>query len=55
MVDKAKKTLADKAKKADGRLKARLEKFNKRAAKKKEIRKKNAIEAGKKKNSTPKK
>jgi len=46
MVDKAKKTLADKAKKADPRLKARLDKFNKRAAKKKAKRADNAKKAG---------
>jgi len=49
MVAKARKTLAEKGKKADGRLKARLERFNKRAAKKKQLRKKNAAEAGQKK------
>jgi len=49
MIEKAKKTLA--ARKSDPKLKLRLEKFNKRAAKKKEIRKKNAVIAGKKKNA----
>jgi len=49
MKDKAKKTQADKVKKADARLKARIEKFNKRAAKKKDQRKKAAAEAGKRK------
>lgn len=55
MVEKAKKTLADKGKKADGKLKARLERFNKRAAKKKDQRKKRAAEAGKKKKAVVKK
>ncbi len=49
MIEKARKTLSEKSKKADGRLKQRLDRFNKRAAKKKETRKKNAVEAGKKK------
>lgn len=39
----------DRVKKADARLKARLDRFNKRAAKKKEQRKKNAAAAGAKK------
>jgi large subunit ribosomal protein L4e len=47
MVDKARKTLL--ARKPEGRLKVRLEKFKKRADKKKEVRKKNAVESGKKK------
>ncbi len=49
MIDKSRKTLLEKSRKADGRLKQRLERFNKRAAKKKVTRKKNAVEAGKKK------
>jgi len=50
MVAKARKTLAEKVKKGgDARLKARIEKFNKRAAKKKDQRKKNAAAAGAKK------
>jgi len=49
MKDKAKKTQAERVKKADPRLKARIDKFNKRAAKKKELRKKAAAEAGKQK------
>jgi len=52
MIEKAKKTLADKAKKADPKLKSRLARFDKRSAKKKEIRKKNAAEAGKKKKTS---
>jgi len=53
MKDKAKKTQVDKVKKADARLKARIEKFNKRAAKKKDQRKKNAAAAGAKKSKAP--
>jgi large subunit ribosomal protein L4e len=53
MKEKAKKAQADKVKKADPRLKARIEKFNKRAAKKKEQRKKNAAAAGAKKSKAP--
>lgn len=53
MKEKAKKTQADKVKKADPKLKARIEKFNKRAAKKKEQRKKNAAAAGAKKSKAP--
>jgi len=60
MKDKAKKAQADRVKKAEPRLKARIEKFNKRAAKKKDQRKKAAVEAGKPKRAkgpatTPKK
>jgi len=54
MKDKSVKASADKVKKADARLKARLAKFDKRKVAKKAIRKKNAEEAGKsKKAKTP--
>jgi len=46
MLEKSKKLKVEKVKKADPKLKARIDKFNKRAAKKKEIRKKNAAIAG---------
>jgi len=52
MKDKAKKAQVERVKKADARLKARIERFNKRAAKKKEQRKKNAAVAGAKKPKT---
>jgi len=54
MMGKSVKTQADKVKKADTRLKARLAKFDKRKVAKKAIRKKNAEVAGKsKKAKTP--
>jgi len=49
MKTKSAKTSADKAKKADPKLKARLARFDKRKAAKKVMRKKNAEVAGKKK------
>ncbi|CAG7834870.1 unnamed protein product [Allacma fusca] len=49
MSDKAKKAKVEQVKKADARLKARIEKFNKRKAKKTAQKKKNAAAAGAKK------